>query len=542
MRRLIYILLIIHYSLLIVNAQQPTQEWVRRYTDTTAQNWNSTRIKTDGQGNIYILAQTGLDFGYIKYNSNGILLRVATHWPGGYSSGQGAFFDVTANGEVYITGELHTGFDKWVYTVKYNPNGIFQWGKIYSPPSTNSYSGGLKVDNDGNIIIAGGLIYNNILNMLTIKFNSDGDTIWVRTFNDGTNQGGANAVTVDTFGNIYVTGFTGLPTKCTTLKYNSNGQLLNYYNFSLSSAISYFGYGLTLDLNNNLYVIGAYNVLGSGNNNFLFKLNINLNLQWYKIFTGIVSGQGRNDGVPIGPKVSSDGNSIYYLSRSSNGTGGGGYSIVTLKYNSVGDSQWVKIFNGGGVAGMANSPSSIKLDLNNNIYACGTGYYSATKYDFAAIKYTPIGTQEWSATYSGEIQNANDYANDIFIDTALNVYLTGFGPNLYTGYDAVLIKYSQPNAITNNQEIALDYSIAQNYPNPFNNTTIIKYSIFHKTHLNIILYNVLGQYVKTLINTEKGAGDYSIIISMDDIPTGVYFYQLISDGIIIDTKKMILMK
>ena len=93
-----------------------------------------------------------------------------------------------------------------------------------------------------------------------------------------------------------------------------------------------------------------------------------------------------------------------------------------------------------------------------------------------------------------------------------------------------------------------NFRLEQNYPNPFNPSTIIRYSIPVETlratsTANVVLkvYDILGTEVSTLVNKEQSAGNYSIKFNANNLPTGVYFYQ-ISAGQFIETKKMILIK
>ena len=161
----------------------------------------------------------------------------------------------------------------------------------------------------------------------------------------------------------------------------------------------------------------------------------------------------------------------------------------------------------------------------------------------STLKYSPSGVQQWTTTYSGEITNGTDYATDLFIDTSLNVYVTGGSPNLFNGRDAVTIKYNQPIGILNNSNsLPGKFSLNQNYPNPFNPMTIIGYEIPRKSMITINVYNTLGQLVKTLVNTEQNAGYYSIAVNMEDLASGVYFYSLKTDNNLLDTKKFILIK
>jgi hypothetical protein len=92
------------------------------------------------------------------------------------------------------------------------------------------------------------------------------------------------------------------------------------------------------------------------------------------------------------------------------------------------------------------------------------------------------------------------------------------------------------------------FSLEQNYPNPFNPTTKIRYQIPASlnpsqggTLVQLIVYDVLGNEIATLVNEEKTAGNYELEFDATGLPSGVYFYQL-NAGNYIETKKMLLMK
>ena len=77
-----------------------------------------------------------------------------------------------------------------------------------------------------------------------------------------------------------------------------------------------------------------------------------------------------------------------------------------------------------------------------------------------------------------------------------------------------------------------DYN--QNYPNPFNPTTTIKYSVPNikdanfasSTNTQLIVYDILGRKVATLINENKQPGNYEVRFNASNLPSGVYFYRL----------------
>jgi len=86
-----------------------------------------------------------------------------------------------------------------------------------------------------------------------------------------------------------------------------------------------------------------------------------------------------------------------------------------------------------------------------------------------------------------------------------------------------------------------EYSLSQNYPNPFNPTTTIDYSIQWNGLVTLIVYDLLGTKVASLVNENKEAGKYSVTFNASNIPSGIYFYTLTS-GNFTSTKKLILLK
>jgi len=91
------------------------------------------------------------------------------------------------------------------------------------------------------------------------------------------------------------------------------------------------------------------------------------------------------------------------------------------------------------------------------------------------------------------------------------------------------------------EDIPTNFILNQNYPNPFNPSTSIRYTISDMQFVSIIVYDILGNEVATLVNSEKPSGVYVVEWNASNIPSGVYFYQL-KTGLFVQTKKMILMK
>jgi hypothetical protein len=85
------------------------------------------------------------------------------------------------------------------------------------------------------------------------------------------------------------------------------------------------------------------------------------------------------------------------------------------------------------------------------------------------------------------------------------------------------------------------YSLSQNYPNPFNPITNVKFSIVNSGTVKIIVYDIMGKEVQSLVNEKLSAGTYEIAFDGSNLNSGIYFYTLTA-GDYTETKKMVLVK
>ncbi len=85
------------------------------------------------------------------------------------------------------------------------------------------------------------------------------------------------------------------------------------------------------------------------------------------------------------------------------------------------------------------------------------------------------------------------------------------------------------------------FKLEQNYPNPFNPTTQITYSIPVESHVKLIVYNVIGSEVATLVDEVKPAGEYSVKFDASALSSGIYIYRLQTNYSVV-TKKMTFIK
>lgn len=97
-----------------------------------------------------------------------------------------------------------------------------------------------------------------------------------------------------------------------------------------------------------------------------------------------------------------------------------------------------------------------------------------------------------------------------------------------------------------NVGVPSEYAMSQNYPNPFNPSTKIDYDIAFDGKVNIVLFDMSGREVSTLVNDAKPAGYYTISFNASNLSSGMYFYRITANGTngsnFSQTKKMVLVK
>jgi len=95
-------------------------------------------------------------------------------------------------------------------------------------------------------------------------------------------------------------------------------------------------------------------------------------------------------------------------------------------------------------------------------------------------------------------------------------------------------------------EVIYEFALEQNYPNPFNPTTTIKFTIpsdvkSETSNTMLIVYDILGREVVTLVNQKLHAGNHEVAFNASNLSSGVYFYKL-QAGNLVMTRKLLLMK
>ena len=127
----------------------------------------------------------------------------------------------------------------------------------------------------------------------------------------------------------------------------------------------------------------------------------------------------------------------------------------------------------------------------------------------------------------------------------INIDLSGLNMNLPSFYIPGLItklnSTNIPTSVEDELAIPEEIILSQNYPNPFNPSTTIKFSLPSSGYAALRIYNALGEEVAVLLNKELTTGNYEVEWNASNVPSGVYFYHLQTEGFV-ETKKMLLLK
>ncbi|HAC14670.1 MAG TPA: hypothetical protein DCE78_01815 [Bacteroidetes bacterium] len=124
------------------------------------------------------------------------------------------------------------------------------------------------------------------------------------------------------------------------------------------------------------------------------------------------------------------------------------------------------------------------------------------------------------------------------VDTTHNVVSVGVAePGIYAAFTST----TTTNIDRNPVEMPSQFRLHQNYPNPFNPTTTIPFDVAEPTHVKLVVYDLLGREVITLVNEQKSTGSYTVAFNSGRLSSGVYIYR-IEMGRFSDTRRMMLVK
>jgi hypothetical protein len=155
-------------------------------------------------------------------------------------------------------------------------------------------------------------------------------------------------------------------------------------------------------------------------------------------------------------------------------------------------------------------------------------------YDFPISAYIKV-PDSWEFA----LVTQDDYVDtlEVFINDSGYVVLTDVIPNS----TIITLDKFNPTGIYNSTSLVSEFKLLQNYPNPFNPVTTILYSVAERGNIKLIVYDILGNRIKVIVDEEKTAGVYTVLFNSENLSSGVYFYTL-QYGSKIETRKMVITK
>ena len=557
------------------------RQWVAEYNGSGNDADNPSSIVLDALGNIYVSgssigAGTGYDFATVKYNSLGAEQWVARYNGPSDNIDLGKAMKVNNNCDVFVTGNsVGENSDYDIVCIKYNSSGVQQWLQRYNGPGNNADEvSAMALDGNSNVYIAGYSQSNGTdWDYVTIKYSASGTQQWVTRYNGPANEDdNAGDIAVNNMGNIFVTGQSRNSNNFldyATIKYNSSGVQQWVVRYHGPDNGNDGANNILLDSYYNIYLMGTVNSTsghdGSDMNvikysqcNYSISGQVTYQDNKMPVLSGYVKAlfynpDGSNiitvDSTPIGE------NGTYMLSHTP------GDSIYIMVYQNDDQLNFVPTYY----------PSTIDWQQASKVYPSQNSNNIDIKVFRINNKSNPYNISGFTqsenvlSNLSGAVvyaQIGKDFKNygvslsdgSYIIDKlpsgsyTLTAYRLGY--NKTTRYvkissnNITMVNFSFINPCEINIQASKNptfFALYQNFPNPFNPTTNIKYQIASSSYISLIIYDILGREVTTLVNEKQNSGSYNVKFDGTKYSSGVYFYKLVS-GDYTETKKLILLK
>lgn len=497
-------------------------------------------------------------------------------------------------------GPLTSGLSD-IVLASYDENGSHNWSQNFGGMTGDGRGFAVAVDPNDNIVITGyffgsvdfgggPLVANESEDIFVAKFDNNGNHLWSHGYGGTSNIDEGLDIAVDPEGNVVVTGWfadtldfgAGPITVAGSydiflLKLDPDGN--HIWSFAYGDSVDTvleMGRGVATDRDGNIAIIGVFDseidfgagpLVSAGDQDvYLAKLGPDGSPQWNHRFGSTSSERGNAVDFDTEGAIVATG-----VFAATVDFGGGPLTppppssqVFLIKYTSDGSHMWSQQTGGIGAA----EPFDIEIDEDDDSILM-SGWFTGT-IDFGGgtlseaggsaygdifiASYTHYGAHRWSDAFGDTL---TDYGRDVAVAPGNDVVMAGAfnlsvdfggGPHASAGnYDAFLVKIEGPvTSGIHNTAPASAATLGQNLPNPFGSRTVIPFTLDRSTEVSLVVYDVAGRHVVTLLSEELPAATHASVWNGRDasgrkVPSGIYFYRL-STGAETLTRKAILIR
>jgi hypothetical protein len=493
--------------------------------------------------------------------------------PSSYST-YGTDIILDNQGNIYSLGHVFVNSTEKedVIIVKYTNTGTVLWTRIYGNSENSDKPSSAVIDADNNLIIVGTTTSSaNGDDIMCLKYNSDGDLIKTYVF-DGTahlDDSGADIV-IGESGNLYIGGTSRLVSqrafvliktdsdleeiwqKTYTLFYGADlrkihfnsvtqnvaitGNYTDWENLYLTAVVVYDKDGEKIydeyyrTLENRSSV--AFDVIAN-NDNSIYVCGYEANEE-SNLWDALLLKYNSDGEVLWSKKVPAETLSAYFNSMIVDGSGNIylngmiGQHTITVKYDSEGNQSWLQTHTSKSGFSTVDTHESIKQSVDGDIFVTARNT-AANGGGAMIVKYNNIGEHQWTQYYNGSTSQLDEPLS-FCLDNSGNSYLIVNSRNSNYYFDMATVMFLNQSGqtsplfgVNNNLNI---------YPNPAETHCVVE----NPNSINAILeiYSTDG---KIVYKSEVGQGLNTI--SVQDLPSGMYFIQLKSDSELYSTKFLI---